>query len=58
MSMSQDSREENMLKIHNDFQRVSYVLRCFHSASCVFADAIYRTAMMGTGIKPAPKGKS
>ena len=53
-----------MLKIYNDFQRVPDLLRRFedvascYSASCVFADVMYRTGVMSSGIKPAFKGKA
>jgi 4-hydroxy-4-methyl-2-oxoglutarate aldolase len=53
-----------MLKIYNDFQRVPDLLKRFeevaacYSASCVFADVMYRTGVMNSSIKPAFKGKA
>jgi regulator of RNase E activity RraA len=53
-----------MLKIYNDFQRVPDLLKRFeevaqcYSASCVFADVMYRTGVMSSSIKPAFKGKA
>ncbi len=53
-----------MLKIYNDFQRNPDLLKQFeqvaacYSASCVFADVMYRTGVMSSSIKPAFKGKA
>jgi regulator of RNase E activity RraA len=53
-----------MLKIYNDFQRLPDLLRRFedvascYSASCVFADVMYRMGVMSSSIKPAFKGKA
>ncbi|HET9664259.1 MAG TPA: RraA family protein [Burkholderiales bacterium] len=52
-----------MLKIYNDFQRAPDLLERFdevakcYSASCVFADVMYRTGVMSSSIKPAFKAK-
>jgi regulator of RNase E activity RraA len=53
-----------MLKIFNDFKRAPDLLKDFeevaacYSASCVFADVMYRTGVMSSSIKPAFKGKA
>ena len=53
-----------MLKIYNDFQRAPSLLERFdevvkcYSASCVFADVMYRTGVMSSSIKPAFKAKA
>lgn len=53
-----------MLKIYNDFKRAPDLLKDFeqvaacYSASCVFADVMYRTGVMSSSIKPAFKGKA
>ena len=53
-----------MLKVYNDFERhpdllerFDEVARCY-SASCVFADVMYRTGVMSSAIKPAFKAKA
>src|SRR5687767_2322126 len=53
-----------MLKVFNDFERRADVLakfdqvaRCY-SASCVFADVMYRTGVMDSAIKPPFKAKT
>src|SRR5687767_4719843 len=53
-----------MLKVFNDFDRrpdllekFDRVARCY-SASCVFADVMYRTGVMCSSIKPAFKAKA
>jgi 4-hydroxy-4-methyl-2-oxoglutarate aldolase len=53
-----------MLKTYNDFQRrpdllarFDEVARCY-SASCVFADVMYRTGVMASAIKPPFKAKA
>jgi 4-hydroxy-4-methyl-2-oxoglutarate aldolase len=53
-----------MLKIFNEFDRqpdllarFDQVARCY-SASCVFADVMYRTGVMDSGIKPAFRAKA
>jgi regulator of RNase E activity RraA len=52
-----------MLKVFNDFERrpdllgkFDAVAKCY-SASCVFADVMYRTGVMDSAIKPAFKAK-
>jgi 4-hydroxy-4-methyl-2-oxoglutarate aldolase len=52
-----------MLKVYNDFKRSPDLLKrlddvavCY-SASCVFADVMYRTGVMNSSIKPAFKAK-
>jgi 4-hydroxy-4-methyl-2-oxoglutarate aldolase len=52
-----------MLKVYNDFERspdllkrIDEVAACY-SASCVFADVMYRTGVMNSSIKPAFKAK-
>jgi len=52
-----------MLKVYNDFKRspdlvkrLDDVVACY-SASCVFADVMYRTGVMNSSIKPAFKAK-
>jgi 4-hydroxy-4-methyl-2-oxoglutarate aldolase len=53
-----------MLKVYNDFKRSPELLRRFdevaacYSASCVFADVMYRTGVMSSCIKPAFKSKA
>lgn len=53
-----------MLKIYSDFQRSPELLKKFdevaacYSASCVFADVIYRTGVMESAIKPAFRAKA
>jgi regulator of RNase E activity RraA len=53
-----------MLKIYNDFQRSPDLLKLFddvaacYSASCVFADVMYRTGVMSSSIRPAFKAKA
>lgn len=53
-----------MLKVFNDFQRNPELLRRFEevasclSASCVFADAQYRTGVMASAIRPAFPAKA
>jgi regulator of RNase E activity RraA len=53
-----------MLKIYNDFKRQPELLEKFdavakcYSASCVFADVMYRTGIMHSSIKPAFKAKA
>jgi 4-hydroxy-4-methyl-2-oxoglutarate aldolase len=53
-----------MLKILNDFERRPDLLEKFdavtmcYSASCVFADVMYRTGVMDSGIKPPFKAKA
>jgi 4-hydroxy-4-methyl-2-oxoglutarate aldolase len=53
-----------MLKIFNEFDRRADLLARFdqvakcYSASCVFADVMYRTGVMDSGIKPAFRGKA
>jgi 4-hydroxy-4-methyl-2-oxoglutarate aldolase len=53
-----------MLKIYNNFERrpdllerFDEVARCY-SASCVFADVMYRTGVMSSAIKPVFKAKA
>ncbi len=53
-----------MLKIYNEFERNPQLLakfdevgRCY-SASCVFADVMYRTGIMHSSIKPPFKAKA
>lgn len=52
-----------MLKIYNDFQRRPELLARLdkllsaYSVSCIFADVMYRTGVMDSGIKPAFKAK-
>jgi regulator of RNase E activity RraA len=53
-----------MLKVYNDFERRSDLLakfdavaRCY-SASCVFADVMYRTGVMASAIKPPFRAKA
>ena len=53
-----------MLKIYNDFERrpdllerFDEIARCY-SASCVFADVMYRAGVMSSAIKPAFKAKA
>src|SRR5688572_15837456 len=52
-----------MLKVYNDFKRSPDLLKRFddvaacYSASCVFADVMYRTGVMSSSIKPAFKAK-
>jgi regulator of RNase E activity RraA len=53
-----------MLKTFNDFERrpellarFDEVARCY-SASCVFADVMYRTGVMASAIKPAFRAKA
>jgi 4-hydroxy-4-methyl-2-oxoglutarate aldolase len=53
-----------MLKIYNDFERNSDLLARFdavakcYSASCVFADVMYRTGVMDSSIKPPFRAKA
>jgi 4-hydroxy-4-methyl-2-oxoglutarate aldolase len=53
-----------MLKIFNDFQRNPSLLARFeavaaaYSASCIFADVMYRTGVMHSSIKPPFKAKA
>jgi 4-hydroxy-4-methyl-2-oxoglutarate aldolase len=53
-----------MLKIYNDFQRNPSLLARFeavadaYSASCIFADVMYRTGVMHSSIKPPFKAKA
>ena len=53
-----------MLKVFNDFERRPDLLDRFdavancYSASCVFADVMYRTGIMDSGVKPAFKAKA
>jgi 4-hydroxy-4-methyl-2-oxoglutarate aldolase len=53
-----------MLKIYSDFQRSPELLKKFdavaacYSASCVFADVMYRTGVMESAIKPAFRAKA
>jgi regulator of RNase E activity RraA len=53
-----------MLKIYGDFKRTPDLLEQFdavvacYSASCVFADVMYRTGVMSSSIKPAFKSKT
>jgi regulator of RNase E activity RraA len=53
-----------MLKVHHDFPRRPDLLAKFdavaacYSASCVFADVMYRTGVMHSGIKPPFKAKA
>ena len=53
-----------MLKVFNDFERRPDLLARFdtfldvYSASCVFADVMYRTGVMDSGIKPPFKAKA
>jgi 4-hydroxy-4-methyl-2-oxoglutarate aldolase len=53
-----------MLKIFNDFQRNPGLLARFeavaaaYSASCIFADVMYRTGVMHSSIKPPFKAKA
>jgi 4-hydroxy-4-methyl-2-oxoglutarate aldolase len=53
-----------MLKIYNDFQRRPELLSKFdavascYSASCVFADVMYRTGVMSSAIKPPFRAKA
>jgi 4-hydroxy-4-methyl-2-oxoglutarate aldolase len=56
--------EDLMLKIYNNFERrpdllerFDKVARCY-SASCVFADVMYRTGVMSSAIKPVFKAKA
>jgi regulator of RNase E activity RraA len=50
--------------VYNEFQRTVDLLRQFdevaacYSASCVFADVMYRTGVMSSAIKPAFKAKA
>jgi 4-hydroxy-4-methyl-2-oxoglutarate aldolase len=53
-----------MLKVFNDFERrpdlldkFDAVAKCY-SASCVFADVMYRTGVMDSAIKPAFRAKA
>ncbi len=53
-----------MLKVFNDFERrpdlldrFDAVAKCY-SASCVFADVMYRTGVMDSAIRPAFKAKA
>lgn len=52
-----------MLKVYNDFKRSPDLLKrlddvaACYSASCVFADVMYRTGVMNSSIKPAFKAK-
>ena len=53
-----------MLKVYNDFarrpdllERFEAVVTCY-SASCVFADVMYRTGVMNSAIKPPFKAKA
>jgi regulator of RNase E activity RraA len=52
-----------MLKVFNEFERKRELLAKFetvakcYSASCVFADVLYRTGVMHSSIKPAFKAK-
>ena len=53
-----------MLKVFNDFERRPDLLARFdtflnvYSVSCVFADVMYRTGVMDSGIKPPFKAKA
>jgi len=53
-----------MLKVFNEFERRPDLLALFdavakcYSASCVFADVMYRTGVMHSAIKPAFKAKA
>jgi 4-hydroxy-4-methyl-2-oxoglutarate aldolase len=53
-----------MLKVFNDFERRPDILDKFdavagcYSASCVFADVMYRTGVMDSAIKPPFKAKA
>lgn len=53
-----------MLKVYNDFERNPALLARFdavvacYSASCVFADVMYRTGVMHSSIKPPFKAKT
>lgn len=53
-----------MLKVFNEFERRPDLLARFdtfldvYSASCVFADVMYRTGVMDSGIKPPFKAKA
>jgi 4-hydroxy-4-methyl-2-oxoglutarate aldolase len=53
-----------MLKIFNEFDRQPELLARFdevakcYSASCVFADVMYRTGVMDSGIKPVFRAKA
>jgi regulator of RNase E activity RraA len=53
-----------MLKIYGDFKRAPALLEQYdavvacYSASCVFADVMYRTGVMSSRIKPAFKAKT
>lgn len=53
-----------MLKVHYDFERRPDLLAGFtevaqaYSASCVFADVMYRTGVMHSSIKPAFRAKA
>lgn len=53
-----------MLKVFNDFERKPQLLARFdevakcYSASCVFADVMYRTTVMSSAIKPPFKAKA
>jgi 4-hydroxy-4-methyl-2-oxoglutarate aldolase len=55
---------KTMLKIYGDFKRAPDLLEQFdavvacYSASCVFADVMYRTGVMSSSIKPAFKSKT
>jgi 4-hydroxy-4-methyl-2-oxoglutarate aldolase len=53
-----------MLRIYGDFKRAPDLLEQYdavvacYSASCVFADVMYRTGVMSSTIKPAFKAKT
>jgi 4-hydroxy-4-methyl-2-oxoglutarate aldolase len=53
-----------MLKIYGDFKRAPDLLEQYdavvacYSATCVFADVMYRTGVMSSNIKPAFKAKT
>jgi 4-hydroxy-4-methyl-2-oxoglutarate aldolase len=53
-----------MLKIYGDFKRAPDLLEQYdavvacYSATCVFADVMYRTGVMSSSIKPAFKAKT
>ncbi|MGV3650132.1 MAG: RraA family protein, partial [Devosia sp.] len=53
-----------MLKVFNDFERRPDMLARFeavakaYSASCIFADVMYRTGVMHSAIKPAFRAKA
>ena len=57
-------KEDSMLKVFNDFERRPDLLAKFdavakcYSASCVFADVMYRTGVMDSAIKPPFKAKA